>query len=105
MINTDQTGYIKGRFIGENVRLISAIISYTAVKNLPGLAVFLGFEKAFDSIEWDFLFKPLDKLNIGPDCCNITSSVTNNGYASDFFNLEQRVTGLPTIRYTLCPWY
>jgi hypothetical protein len=57
VINADQTGYIKGRYIGENVRLISDIISYTAAKNLPGLAVFLDFEKAFDSIEWNFPFK------------------------------------------------
>ena len=64
---TNQTGYIKGRYIGENVRLISDIISYTAAKNLPGLAIFLDFEKAFDSIEWNFLFKALDKLNFGPD--------------------------------------
>ena len=99
VINADQTGYIKGQYIGENVRLISDIISYTAAKNLPGLAIFLDFEKAFDSIEWNFLFKALDKLNFGPDFknwvqtfyCNITSCVTNNGFASDFFNLERGV--------------
>ena len=98
VINADQTGYIKGRYIGENVRL-SDIISYTTAKNLPGLAIFLDFEKAFDSIEWNFLFKALDKLNFGPDFknwvqtffCNITSCVTNNGFASDFFNLERGV--------------
>ena len=99
VINADQTGYIKGRYIGENARLISDIISYTAAKNLPGLAVFLDFEKAFDSIEWNFLFKALHKLNFGPDFknwaqtfyCNITGCVTNNGFASDFFNLERGV--------------
>ena len=99
VINADQTGYIKGRYIGENARLISDIISYTTAKNLPGLAIFLNFEKAFDSIEWNFLFKALDKLKFGPDFknwvqtfyCNITSCVTNNGYASDLFNLERGV--------------
>lgn len=99
MINADQTGYIKGRYIGENVRLISDIISYTATKNLPGLAVFLDFEKAFDSMEWNFLSKVLDKFNFGPDFknwietfyCNVTSCVTNNGFASDFFQLERGV--------------
>ena len=99
MKNADQTGYIKGRYIGENVRLISDLISYTAAKNLPGLAVFLDFEKAFDSIEWNFLFKVLDKLNFGHDFknwiqtfyCDTTSCVANNGYASDFFKLERGV--------------
>ena len=67
VINPDQTGYIKGRFIGENVRLISDIINYTSTKTLPGLAVFLDFEKAFDSMEWNFLFKVPDRLNFGPD--------------------------------------
>ena len=99
VINANQTGYIKGRFIGENVRLISDIMNYTATKNLSGLAAFLDFEKAFDSIEWNFLFKVLNLFNFGPDFknwvqtfyCNIISCVTNNGFASDFFNLERGV--------------
>ena len=70
MINAGQTGSIihslTGQYIGENVRLISDIIRHSAEKSLPGLAVFLDFEKAFDSMEWNFLFKALDKLNFGP---------------------------------------
>ena len=111
MINANQTGYIKGRFIGENVRLISDIINYTATKNLSGLAAFLDFEKAFDSREWNFLFKVLNLFNFGPDFknwvqtfyCNITSCVTNNGFASDFFKSGARSpTGMPFVRYAFC---
>ena len=36
LINNDQTGFMKGRFIGENVRLIDCIIQYAAEKNIPG---------------------------------------------------------------------
>ena len=54
LISHDQTGFIKNRFIGENIRLIDGVIKYTAAKNIPGLLLFLDFEKAFDTLEWPF---------------------------------------------------
>ena len=55
IINPDQTSYIKNRYIGENVRLISDIMMYTEENNMPGIALFIDFRKAFDTIEWDFI--------------------------------------------------
>ena len=55
IINDAQTGYMEGRFIGENIRLISDILHFTAQQNLEGIALFIDFEKAFDNLEWDFL--------------------------------------------------
>ena len=55
LINSDQTGFLKGRFIGENIRLIDGLINHTAARNIPGLLMFLDFEKAFDSVEWSFI--------------------------------------------------
>ena len=40
IINNDQTGFLKGRFIGENIRLIDGIINHTAAHNIPGLLLF-----------------------------------------------------------------
>jgi len=82
-------------------------------KNLPGLAVFLDFEKAFDSIEWNFLFKALDKLDFGPDFKNwiqtfyrnITSCVTNNGYASDFSIWSEVSDRVAQYQAYFRPWY
>jgi len=59
LINNDQSGFIKVRFIGENIRLIDSIIQYAAEKNIPGLLLFIDFEKAFDSLEWPFIFDTL----------------------------------------------
>ena len=55
IISPNQTGYVKGRYIGESITIITGIMSFTKKKNIPGLAVFLDFEKAFDSIEWCYL--------------------------------------------------
>ena len=41
LINPDQTGYVKGRYIGENVRLIYDLIHYTDKLNQKGIAIFL----------------------------------------------------------------
>lgn len=30
-------------------------MDFTEQKNIPGVAVFLDFEKAFDSIEWNYI--------------------------------------------------
>jgi len=74
-------------------------MSYTDEKNVPGVALFIDFRKAFDTIEWDFLIDTLDKFNFGPDVKNwekifynnVTSCVLNNGHASEFFALERGV--------------
>ena len=67
IINEDQTGYVKGRFIGENIRLINDVMFHTLKANKPGIAIFLDFRKAFDTIEWEFLFKALKTFNFGSD--------------------------------------
>ena len=99
LINPDQTGYVKGRYIGENVRLIYDLIHYTDKLNQNGIAIFLDFKKAFDSIEWNYLLETLHLFNFGLDIQhwikmfynNVTSCVLNNGHASTFFPLQRGV--------------
>ena len=55
MINDNQASYIKGRFIGVNARLIQDIFDFCDAQNRNGILLFLDFEKAFDSVEWEFL--------------------------------------------------
>ena len=50
IISNDQNGYIKKRCIGFNIRQIQDIIDYS--EHL----------KAFDSIEWEFMFKCLERF-------------------------------------------
>ena len=56
--HTDQRGFIKSRYIGQNIRLIIDIIEHTKSQNLPGgISVSLDFQKAFDSLEWSIMMQ------------------------------------------------
>jgi len=73
-------------------------MDFTKIENIPGIAVFLDFEKAFDSIEWDFIQKCLESFNFGPNLRQLVSvfykdisSCLNNGVASKHFYLERGV--------------
>ena len=110
IINVDQTGYVKGRYIGENIRLIQDVLHFTNLTKQKGIAIFLDFKKAFDSIEWPYLYAALEIFNFGPDILSwikifysdVSSCVINNGHASTFFPLQRGVRqGCPPIRNTL----
>ena len=68
IINSNQTGYIKGRFMGQNVRLIQDVMFHTKQEGKPGIAIFLDFRKTFDTIEWDKLRAALQTFKFGPHC-------------------------------------
>ena len=99
IIHYNQTGYVKDRFIGEAIRSIFDIMVFTAKENIPGSLLFIDFQKAFDSVEWEFLIESLKKFNFGRDFLqwvktfynNIQSCVINNGVSSNFFTLERGV--------------
>ena len=40
---------------------------FTDKENVPGLMVFIDFQKAFDSVEWDFILGCLEAFNFGSD--------------------------------------
>ena len=46
-VHNSQTGFIKGRYIGENIRLLFEIIDKAEDENKPGLIFFSDFEKSF----------------------------------------------------------
>ena len=108
LINNDETGFLKGRFMGENIRLIDSVINYTAQQDIPGLLLFIDFEKAFDSLEWCFVNPTLQYFGFGPSLTNwvrtfytnIKSCILNNGRSSDFFTLQKGVRqGFPLSPY------
>ena len=106
VINSDQVGYIKGRYIGDNIRTILDILEITKKEVDPGLLVMIDFEKEFDTVSWQFLYKTLDYFNFGPIfkhyinllCTSPECCVTNNGFHTEFFsNPKRNKTGMSNI--------
>ena len=55
IIDCDQSDFIKGRYIGSNIRLIMDVIEYTdEVKQIQGALLMLDIEKAFGSVNHIF---------------------------------------------------
>ena len=59
IIHNSQTGFIKGRYIGENIRLFFEILDNAEDEDKPGLIFFSDFEKAFDSADHTFIISCL----------------------------------------------
>ena len=113
IISPNQTGFIKNRYIGENIQIILKIIDLLNKKKLPGLIMFADFEKAFDSLKHQFIFDCFQKFNFGNDICkwvhlfynDISSIIINNGNLSESFNITRGVRqGCPlsSIIFIIC---
>ena len=95
LISTDQTGFISGRYIGENTRLIYDIMNFTDETNIPGLLLIIDFEKAFDTISWTFIQRVLSFFDFGESIKHwvslfyndITSAIIQSGFLSEFFHM------------------
>ena len=67
VVTQDQTAYIPGAYIVESVRLISDILEYTDSENCEGYMFAADIEKAFDSLNHNFILAVLEKIGLGSD--------------------------------------
>lgn len=95
LIHENQKGFLKGRYIGENSRLLYDVIHYCNENKVPGLVLLIDFEKAFDSVSWSFMFKVLHFFHFGEIFIKwvkilfskASLCVIQNGFFSDFFEI------------------
>ena len=66
IVSSDQCAYVRGRYMGTNIRLVNDVIDYFDMTDKNGILFMLDFTKAFDSLERNFLLKTLRFFNFGP---------------------------------------
>ena len=99
LTHSDQTGFVKGRYISQNIRLLIDIMEYTNFENLPSIFLFVDFEKAYDSVEWNFILKVLELFNFGPVARkwfsvlynDAESAVMNAAFLTNYFKVSSLV--------------
>ena len=97
VIRPDQTAYIPRRFIGKSIRLISDILEYTEVEQMEGYMFVADKEKAFDSVDHNFLIAVSKTFGLGHEFIQWVntllydqqSCVMNNGHSTGYFALKR----------------
>ena len=93
----DQTAYIKDRYIGESIRSVQDNIEYVDREEEEAILFSTDTEKAFDSVNHNFIFATLYKFGFGLEFIqwvkmllkNGQSCVMNNEKSTGYFNLER----------------
>ena len=97
IIDLDQSGFMSGRFTGDNIRLIYDLLNYSNIQKRKGILLLIDFEKAFDSVAWSFMEKCLSFYNFKDDIkswiktfyMNIKSTVIVNNKPTPWFSIER----------------
>jgi hypothetical protein len=93
LISQNQTAFIKGRYILESVVSAHEIIHDVAHSFQSGFIFKLDYEKAYDKVNREFMFKMLESTRFSPRWIKILKSLLDNGSVgvrindenSDFF--------------------
>lgn len=97
LVKPDQTGFIKGRNSFNNIRRLLNILQLSSENNLDGIVVSLDSLKAFDRVEWPYLFHTLERFQMGKSFvewvkllyASPRASVITNSCSSPPFSLER----------------
>lgn len=99
IIQPDQTCSVPNRSIITNGLLLRDLVQIAEEKNIPAALISLDQLKAFDRVNWDFLFQTMSAFNFHPTFISwikllytdIFSCVRVNGHLTETFSLTRGV--------------
>ena len=99
IINPDQTAGVKGRNIVCSIRNLLDIYEYCEESKAPGGLLLADYKKAYDSLEHNFMFAVLKRLNFGPVMLkwikilynDAKFIIKNNGWLSRSYDIQRGI--------------
>jgi hypothetical protein len=70
VISDSQYGFIKGRYIMDGVVSLNEILHEVKRKKQSGVVLKIDFEKAYDKVNWHFLYVMMEKKGFGSTWCD-----------------------------------
>ena len=97
ILSKTQTGYIPGRLVNDNNRLIEELIDKLNQANEKAYLITLDAQKAFDSVDHKYLINILERFGFPPTYIQYVKMIYNdlqaavmvNGYIGNTFKIEQ----------------
>ncbi|GJT92663.1 RNA-directed DNA polymerase, eukaryota, reverse transcriptase zinc-binding domain protein [Tanacetum coccineum] len=93
LISDVQSAFVANRQILDGPFILNELLSWCKFKKLNGMIFKVDFEKAFDSVKWDYLDETLKAFGFGLKWRNWISSCLNNAMGSMLVN------GSPTLEF------
>jgi len=99
IIGKTQAGYVPGRQVNDNNRLLEEIINLYGETRQKAYVITLDAQKAFDSVDHEYLAQCLKAFGFPQSYCDqvktiytdLKASILINGHISQSFNIEQSV--------------
>ena len=94
LVSDNQSGFIKGRQAAESISIAKEVAHSILSKKNRGFILKLDFEKAFHSVNWEFLDSTLIRMNFDSQWCAWIKSILESSRISILVN------GTPTREFT-----
>ena len=86
IIDTCQSAYLKGRFIGDNIRMMYDTIQLMKQDQISGILLSLDIEAAFDSVRWSFIERVLRERNFPSDILRWFHTLYDGSFSRVLYN-------------------
>lgn len=89
IVSPSQSGFVKGRLIGDNILLAQEMVYNLGVRRGKQNTILkLDMEKAYDRMDWEFIYQMLSKFGFCPSWINLIKACIEECYFSILVNGE-----------------